>query len=552
MWKNMTIGKKLALGFAVVLCVLGGIVVMAFTGVGGIVTNAQEVIYGNELDGNMTQKEVDHLNWVNKVSALLTDENVTTLNVELDDHQCGFGKWLYSDARKEAEKQIPGLASTLKGIEEPHCKLHESAGHIGECFIQADAELPGLIAAREVDHLNWANAIRDTFLENKEELNVQVDGTQCALGKWLTTAEAKKNYDNGTAEFRKVWDAMAKSHAELHRSAKDITDGYAQIHQGLETLLLNRLLDHKNWAENVSKAIIEGKSDLGVQTDHSKCAYGKFLASEQCAEYTRTFPEFRDAVEESKEPHRKLHESAIQISKALEKGVEGKAEAEKLFQETTLPALAHVGECFHKAITAEKGLTGQQAQAKKIYDEKTTPLLNETLEHMHAMKSAAESALAGMNQANGIYAEHTVPNLHKVQGLLQDAREKVKDNVMTQEAMLGAAQGTKRNVGVVGIIGILAGIVLAFVIARGITSVLKRIINGLTEGSEQVSSAAGQVSSASQSLAEGATEQAAGLEETSSSLEEMSSMTKQNAENAAQANNLSSEARKAADSGSES
>ena len=343
MWKKMTICKKLACGFAVVLIVLSLVVVLSFTGVGGIVTNAQEVIYGNELDGTMTQREVDHLNWVNKVNALLTDENVTALNVELDDKQCGFGKWLYSDTRKEAENRISGLASTLKDIEDPHRKLHESAGHIGDCFIQADAGLPGLIAGREVDHLNWANEIRDTFLENKESLNVQVDGTQCALGKWLTTADAKKAYENGTAEFKGAWDAMIVSHAELHGSAKDITDEYAQIHQGLEALWLNRLLDHKNWAENVSKAIIEGKSDLGVQTDHTKCAYGEFLASEQCAELMRTFPEFQQAVEESKEPHRKLHESAIQISTALEKGIEGKAEAEKMFQETTLPALSHVG-----------------------------------------------------------------------------------------------------------------------------------------------------------------------------------------------------------------
>ena len=95
-------------------------------------------------------------------------------------------------------------------------------------------------------------------------------------------------------------------------------------------------------------------------------------------------------------------------------------------------------------------------------------------------------------------------------------------------------------------------ITLLVVITRSITRPIYRIIAGLTDGSEQVTSAAGQVSSASQSLAEGATEQAAGLEETSSSLEEMSSMTKQNADNAQQANTLASEARKAADTGSES
>ena len=107
------------------------------------------------------------------------------------------------------------------------------------------------------------------------------------------------------------------------------------------------------------------------------------------------------------------------------------------------------------------------------------------------------------------------------------------------------------------ILAIVASIALGSIIAvsvlfaRSITKPISRVITDLTEGSEQVASASGQVSSASQSLAEGATEQAAGLEETSSSLEEMSSMTKQNADNAQQANTLASEARQAANGGAE-
>jgi methyl-accepting chemotaxis protein len=101
------------------------------------------------------------------------------------------------------------------------------------------------------------------------------------------------------------------------------------------------------------------------------------------------------------------------------------------------------------------------------------------------------------------------------------------------------------------VVGVCVAGFLGIFLSMGISRPINRIINGLTEGAEQVSSAAGQVSSASQSLAEGATEQAAGLEETSSSLEEMSSMTKQNADNAQQANTLAAEAKKAANDGSE-
>jgi len=93
------------------------------------------------------------------------------------------------------------------------------------------------------------------------------------------------------------------------------------------------------------------------------------------------------------------------------------------------------------------------------------------------------------------------------------------------------------------------GILFAIIIISGVNRVLTRLAESLDDGSSQVASAAGQVSSSSQSLAEGASEQAASLEETGSSLEELSSMTKRNAENAAKANELTRQARTAADKG---
>ena len=86
------------------------------------------------------------------------------------------------------------------------------------------------------------------------------------------------------------------------------------------------------------------------------------------------------------------------------------------------------------------------------------------------------------------------------------------------------------------------GLVMSVLIVRSIAHPINRIIEGITVGATQVSSASGQVSSSSQQLAEGSSEQAASIEETSSSLAEMSSMTKQNAGNAGQADNLMKEA----------
>jgi len=103
---------------------------------------------------------------------------------------------------------------------------------------------------------------------------------------------------------------------------------------------------------------------------------------------------------------------------------------------------------------------------------------------------------------------------------------------------------------IIGLIAaILFGAILAWLIVVGITKPINRIISGLNDSSEQVTSASGQLSSSSQQLAEGSAEQAASIEETSSTLEESASMIRQNTENTRQAALLAKKTKEAADKG---
>jgi len=99
------------------------------------------------------------------------------------------------------------------------------------------------------------------------------------------------------------------------------------------------------------------------------------------------------------------------------------------------------------------------------------------------------------------------------------------------------------------VVAVAAGVILAWLIIRGVTKVVRDIAHRLAAGAEQTAAASGQISGASQSLAEGASEQAANLEETSASLEEINSMVKRNAEAADKAKVLASETRLAAEAG---
>jgi methyl-accepting chemotaxis protein len=116
-----------------------------------------------------------------------------------------------------------------------------------------------------------------------------------------------------------------------------------------------------------------------------------------------------------------------------------------------------------------------------------------------------------------------------------------------------AVYAIKKVLMIVAVCGALFLILVALGLGRNINSTvvtpIRKVIANLTEGAGQVTSASNQVAASSQSMAEGASEQASSLEETSASLEEMASMTKQNADNAGQANTMATDAREAASKG---
>ena len=91
--------------------------------------------------------------------------------------------------------------------------------------------------------------------------------------------------------------------------------------------------------------------------------------------------------------------------------------------------------------------------------------------------------------------------------------------------------------GTVFLILVILGISL-YLARRNISNPIQSISDVLGDNNVRIGVAADQISSLSQELSGAASSQAASIEETSSSMEELSAMTKQNAENARQADNL--------------
>ena len=107
------------------------------------------------------------------------------------------------------------------------------------------------------------------------------------------------------------------------------------------------------------------------------------------------------------------------------------------------------------------------------------------------------------------------------------------------DSMFAAIQAMRNKNIFIGFLGALAvALVLILMISRLVDRPIRHVIIGLNQTAENSRVAAGGVATISEQMADGTASQAAAIEETSSSLEEMSAMTRQNAENAAQADKL--------------
>lgn len=342
----------------------------------------------------------------------------------------------------------------------------------------------------------------------------QYDGIAAARKKY---GEYKEQYEvlPHFPEEEQAWNEFLQILPEWVNANNEILDLHHKLDEihiynpdALEAELHLFLNDHHATEAKVANLLIFNKMFEGG--DNPKlCNFGKWLAN-----FQNPNPRLRNFVDNIHKTHDCIHENVGKIRTTVQAG--NREEANKLFLEVLQPALYDIYKSFDQ-------VSAESEQAQHLYRGITELTMGRTCElQKQAFKQLDKVVELNLKGAN-------------------------------QDVVKASAQATflKALSLITTVIGVALAVTMGLLITRAITKPINQIIASLTEGSEQVSSAAGQVSAASQSLAEGATEQAAGLEETSSSLEEMSSMTKQNADNAQQTNILASKAQAAAEGGSE-
>ena len=119
-----------------------------------------------------------------------------------------------------------------------------------------------------------------------------------------------------------------------------ITDRQASYmeYENMEKFLLAKEIDHLNWTAALYDMFVTGK-EFDKQLDPTKCSFGKWYYS-----FRVTDAEMQAPYKAIEAPHKRLHESALEVKKAFLRG--DREEAVRLLNEKTLTALSGYCQVF--------------------------------------------------------------------------------------------------------------------------------------------------------------------------------------------------------------
>ncbi len=407
------------------------------------------------------------------------------------------------------------------------------------------------IIQRHVDHLKWAKNV-NAFITNDEvtELNVELDPTKCALGRWYYSDD-RKHVEEKYPELRTYFADIEQPHKHLHNSATKIQKKFIQANQELSNVLRDAKTAHLKWALAVKEYLVEAKkvNSIEVIKDPHKCGFGQWLYSEELRMFRNANPEFSALVSKVEDPHDKLHKSVIDLEKRLSQGdITG---ARRMYMDEIEPTSFEVVEELDEMISWNDANLGSMEEARVIYFGETEKYLSEVGDIFNKIVNTYDSSIE--KEEKIVKSNQTSTTLMVIIIAL----------VVTVITVFIAILFTKDITGAIN-----RSVSLAEKISKGDLTVsideesvnqkdeigklnkafhnmickLKEIVENIQLGSENIASASQQLSSSSQQISEGASEQASSVEEVSSSMEQMVSNIQQNNDNAQQTEQISKNA----------
>jgi len=348
---------------------------------------------------------------------------------------------------------------------------------------------------RKLDHFNWVNVISTMVAGGvMEDSELELNDHSCRFSQWLS-GDGRTETEHMVTESARLLSDIEGAHHRLHESAQAISKIYEPVDAIEGQILYDAKIAHLVWSQRVFDGVIYRNLDVlkAVEADPQLCDLGRWLYSDRIKARAEADQVFGLTWLDLDEHHRMLHEGLVTIKTEVGDGDWDQASAH-----------------FFATIKQER---------------------DEVLGFIDLMLGSHNARMTNLAQVRAIFTDQTLPELKLLQQGLDGVLALLDDHVNIDHHMLTNAKATKRDITLIGVLAVLAGILIAVQLTRSFVSSLTEIIVGLEDGSAQVASASKHVAKASQDQASGASIQSASIERTSVALQEMKVTSKENATN---------------------
>ncbi len=312
---------------------------------------------------------------------------------------------------------------------------------------------------------------------------------------------------------------------DILTDAEEVIDG-----NKLRAELENKYIDHLLWANNVNKLLTdENVTELTVQTDPHKCAFGEWYYGEGKKEAEKLAPALKPLLDKIEDPHKKLHQSAIKINdvftqidwkiavklkqaeidhenwlskvkddvflssktsvdvikdptlcnfgKWLKSDEVAKLRSDHPETNTYFSGLKEAHDALHLSVhDMENLLKNNRTTAKRYYSNNLNKKAQEVQSKLHNLEQWFESELQGMTKANQIFQGETMVCLHDVGNIFSELIERSEDHILTDEVMVEQAQKTRAGVILFIIIASLLAIISSVFITRNLLGPINKSV----------------------------------------------------------------------------
>lgn len=196
-----------------------------------------------------------------------------------------------------------------------------------------------------------------------------------------------------------------------------------------------------------------------------------------------------------------------------------------------------------KLLSKLKDMTGISPEMRKMIDNYSERHKNYTTSAAMIYKKTGEDEKYLENSENALNVKKLGEEKNQLETMLRGFSDMIRKEVFQKIASVDMSAKKGNNIkAAVSFVIIGISVLLIFIMIKGrIIASVSRVINGLNDSAEKVSSASGQILSLGQSLSARTSAQASSSEEISSILEQISAMTRQNADRAMQTDSVMAE-----------